>query len=77
MSRDRARYQATVNKCHLWLPTAEFVVLLLAARYNFFVLEVLKAWIDAACKYPRTIHHMGRGAFMVAGRTIKLPSRVK
>src|SRR3990170_2645624 len=44
-----------------------------AARYNFFVLEVLKAWIDPARKHPRTIHHMGRGAFMVAGRTIKLP----
>ena len=49
----------------------------LAARYNFFVLEVLKAWIDPARKHPRTIHHMGRGAFMVAGRTIKLPSRMK
>jgi flavin reductase (DIM6/NTAB) family NADH-FMN oxidoreductase RutF len=49
----------------------------LVARYNFFVLEVLKAWIDPARKHPRTIHHMGRGAFMVAGRTIKLPSRMK
>ena len=49
----------------------------LAARYNFFVLEVLKAWIDPARRHPRTIHHMGRGAFMVAGSTIKLPSRMK
>ena len=49
----------------------------LAARYNFFVLEVLKAWIDPARRHPRTMHHMGRGAFMVAGRTIKLPSRMK
>lgn len=49
----------------------------LVARYNFFVLEVLKAWIDPARKLPRTLHHMGRGAFMVAGRTIKLPSRMK
>jgi flavin reductase (DIM6/NTAB) family NADH-FMN oxidoreductase RutF len=49
----------------------------LANRYCFFVLEVLKAWIDPSRKRPRTIHHLGRGAFMVAGRTIKLPSRMK
>ena len=46
-------------------------------KYNFFILEVLKAWIDPARKDPRTIHHRGRGAFMVAGETIKLPSKMK
>ncbi len=49
----------------------------LVNRYNFFVLEVLKAWIDPACKAPRTLHHRGRGAFMVAGETIRLPSKMK
>jgi len=46
-------------------------------RYGLFVLEVVKAWIDPAKKNPRTIHHRGNGAFMVAGRTVKLPSRMK
>jgi flavin reductase (DIM6/NTAB) family NADH-FMN oxidoreductase RutF len=46
-------------------------------RYCLFILEVLKAWIDPARKNPRTLHHMGRGAFMVAGKTIKLRSRMK
>ena len=46
-------------------------------RYNFFVLEVLKAWIDPARKDPRTLHHRGRGFFMVAGETIKLASKMK
>jgi flavin reductase (DIM6/NTAB) family NADH-FMN oxidoreductase RutF len=46
-------------------------------RYCFFVLEALKAWVDPAVRQPRTIHHRGRGEFMVAGRTIKLPSRMK
>ena len=46
-------------------------------RYNFFVLEVKKAWTDPACKVPRTLHHRGRGVFMVAGETITLPSRKK
>ena len=46
-------------------------------RYNFFVLEVVKAWIDPACKDPRTLHHRGRGAFMVAGETIRLASKAK
>ena len=46
-------------------------------RYNLFVLEVVKAWIDPSRKNPRTLHHRGRGVFMVAGRTIRLPSRKK
>jgi flavin reductase (DIM6/NTAB) family NADH-FMN oxidoreductase RutF len=45
-------------------------------RYNLFVLEVVKAWIDPSIKQPQTIHHRGRGSFMVAGRVIKLPSRM-
>jgi len=49
----------------------------MAAKYCFFILEVLKAWIDPAGKRPRTIHHLGKGAFMVAGRTIRLPSKMK
>jgi flavin reductase (DIM6/NTAB) family NADH-FMN oxidoreductase RutF len=49
----------------------------LAAKYNFFILEVVKAWIDPEKKNPRTIHHRGRGVFAVDGRTIELPTRVK
>jgi len=47
------------------------------ARYNLFILEVVKAWIDPSRKVPRTLHHRGRGVFMVAGRTIRLASRMK
>ena len=46
-------------------------------KYNFFVLEVVKAWVDRAKSNPRTIHHRGKGYFMVAGKVIKLPSRMK
>jgi len=49
----------------------------MANKYNFFVLQVLKAWIDPAEKNPRTLHHRGRGVFMVAGRTLRLPSKMK
>lgn len=49
----------------------------LMKRYDFFVLEVVKAWIDPACKDPRTLHHRGRGAFMVAGGTVRLASRMR
>lgn len=45
--------------------------------YNFFVLEVLKAWIDPARKHPRMLHHLGRGRFVVDGRIITLPSKMK
>jgi flavin reductase (DIM6/NTAB) family NADH-FMN oxidoreductase RutF len=46
-------------------------------RYGFFILEVVKAWIDPGVKDARTLHHRGRGAFMVAGETIRLRSRMK
>jgi len=49
----------------------------MAKRYNFFVLEVLQAWINPARKQPRTLHHLGKGRFVVDGRTITLPSRMK
>lgn len=49
----------------------------LVNRYGFFVLEVLQAWIDPACKDPITLHHRGRGRFMVAGETIRLPSKMR
>jgi flavin reductase (DIM6/NTAB) family NADH-FMN oxidoreductase RutF len=49
----------------------------MVSRYCFFVLEVIKAWIDPSAKDPRTIHHLGRGSFMVAGEKIKLKSKMK
>ncbi len=49
----------------------------LVNKYNLFVLEVLKAWIDPAQKYPKTIHHHGCGRFAVDGEMIKLKSRMR
>jgi flavin reductase (DIM6/NTAB) family NADH-FMN oxidoreductase RutF len=49
----------------------------MTAKYCLFILEVIQAWIDPSLKRPRTIHHLGKGAFMVAGRTIQLPSKMK
>jgi flavin reductase (DIM6/NTAB) family NADH-FMN oxidoreductase RutF len=46
----------------------------LVTKYNFFVLEVVQAWLDPARKTPQTIHHQGEGEFMVSGRTLHLPS---
>jgi len=44
-------------------------------KYNLFVLEVVKAWIDRAKKNPKTIHHKGFGTFAVDGQTLRLRSR--
>lgn len=49
----------------------------MVARYDLFILEVVKAWIDPAVKRPKTIHHLGGTDFMVAGRALRLPSRKK
>ncbi len=49
----------------------------LVPRYGFFVLEVVKAWLDPEMKSEPTLHHRGRGAFMLSGETIRLPSSMK
>jgi len=49
----------------------------MVTRYCLFVIQVVKAWIDPAVKDPRTLHHRGKGNFMIAGETIKLRSRMK
>ena len=46
-------------------------------KYNLFILEVLKAWIDPAQKNPKTIHHHGYGKFVVDGETLRLKSRMR
>lgn len=46
-------------------------------KYDMFVLEVVKAWVDPARKQPRTIHHHGYGTFVVDGETIRLKSRMR
>jgi hypothetical protein len=48
----------------------------LVNRYNLFVLEGLKAWVDPAQKDPKTIHHQGFGRFVVDGETIELKSKM-
>jgi flavin reductase (DIM6/NTAB) family NADH-FMN oxidoreductase RutF len=65
-----------INECYANLE-CRIVDARMAAKYNFFILEVIKAWIDPSRKQPRTIHHRGKGVFMVAGKTIKLPSKMK
>jgi flavin reductase (DIM6/NTAB) family NADH-FMN oxidoreductase RutF len=48
----------------------------LVNKYNLFLLEVLKAWIDPAQKNPKTIHHHGHGRFAVDGEMIQLKSKM-
>jgi flavin reductase (DIM6/NTAB) family NADH-FMN oxidoreductase RutF len=49
----------------------------MVAKYNLFIFEVLKAWIDPLKKHPQTLHHRVKGTFMIAGETIHLPSKMK
>jgi flavin reductase (DIM6/NTAB) family NADH-FMN oxidoreductase RutF len=46
-------------------------------KYNLFILNVLKAWIDPDQRNSKTIHHRGYGTFVVDGQTIKLKSRMR
>ncbi len=47
-----------------------------ARRYNLWVLEVQRIWIDAARKETRLIHHQGDGRFSVDGDTLDLGERM-
>lgn len=49
----------------------------MATQYNFFILEVVRAWIDPRKKAPRTIHHRGKDVFMVSGKALRVPSEMK
>jgi flavin reductase (DIM6/NTAB) family NADH-FMN oxidoreductase RutF len=49
----------------------------LMSRYNLFILEVIKGWINPAQRDCRTIHHCGYGRFVVDGKAIRLKSRKK
>jgi len=46
-------------------------------RYNLFVLEVVKAWLDADLPDGPTLHHRGFGRFMLAGETVELQSKMR
>jgi flavin reductase (DIM6/NTAB) family NADH-FMN oxidoreductase RutF len=47
-----------------------------AARYDLFVLEVRRIWIDTARTEKRLLHHQGDGRFSVDGETIDLSERM-
>lgn len=49
----------------------------LVNKYNFFILKVIKAWIVPSLKSASTIHHRGKGTFMIAGKEIKTLSKMK
>ncbi|KFC69422.1 Flavin reductase domain protein FMN-binding protein [Bosea sp. LC85] len=42
----------------------------LVERYNFFILEVVKAHVAPSPQRPETLHYTGEGVFMVSGKTI-------
>lgn len=48
----------------------------LAGKYNLFIFKVLKAWVDTAKKHPATFHHRGGEDFLLAGKTVRLRSRM-
>lgn len=47
-----------------------------AQRYNLWVLEVSRIWLDAARQDVRLIHHQGDGRFSVDGETIDLSEKM-
>ncbi|MGZ2456863.1 MULTISPECIES: flavin reductase family protein [Rhizobium] len=48
----------------------------LVDRYNLFILEAKRIWIDETRKERRTMHHRGDGSFTVDGGTLDLRKRM-
>lgn len=65
-----------ISECYANLE-CKVIDMKMAAKYNIFILECLKAWVAPSKKRPLTIHHCGDGVFTVDGRVIKLPSQKK
>jgi len=44
----------------------------LSSRYNFFVLEVKRIWVNESKSERRLIHHAGDGVFVADGETVDM-----
>jgi flavin reductase (DIM6/NTAB) family NADH-FMN oxidoreductase RutF len=42
----------------------------LVKKYNFFILEVVRAHVATVPKYPRTLHYRGEGTFIISGSAL-------
>lgn len=49
----------------------------MVSKYSMFVLQVVKAWVDPLLRDRKTIHHIGYSNFMIAGKTIKVRSKMR
>ncbi|TWV96192.1 flavin reductase family protein [Chitinophaga pinensis] len=49
----------------------------LLPKYNFFVLEVVKAHVATSPKYPRTVHYRGDATFMISGSNLSYRGKFK
>lgn len=49
----------------------------LLPKYNFFIMEVVKAHVAISPKYPRTVHYRGDATFMISGKNVSYPGRFK
>ena len=47
------------------------------ARYDLFIWEVVKAHVATEPANPETLHYMGQGEFMVAGKVVNCRRRFK
>lgn len=48
----------------------------LVKKYNFFIFEVVKAWVTPYKTRQKMLHHEGNGVFIVDGKIINLRSKM-
>ena len=52
-----------------------FVDARLVKKYNFFILEVVKAHVATTPKYPKMLHYRGEGTFLTSGSVVRKASK--
>jgi flavin reductase (DIM6/NTAB) family NADH-FMN oxidoreductase RutF len=65
-----------IRECYASLE-CKVIDMQLAAKYDLFILQVLKAWIRPTKKRARMVHHAGKGVFVVDGKVIRMLSKKK
>jgi flavin reductase (DIM6/NTAB) family NADH-FMN oxidoreductase RutF len=46
-------------------------------KYNFFILQAVKAQVALSPRYPETLHYRGEGIFMISGKNVSYRRKFK
>lgn len=75
MSAEKVK-ASLIDECYANLE-CKVIDMRMTNKYNIFILKGIKAWTTPSKQSPQTLHHEGKGIFIVANKRIKIPSKMK